>query len=88
MRFKPNHYLHELKKDTADAYDSGAGTGRPFDFLKRNKDGHSGVMTKNEEQPLEDEEKDVVDHDEDDVEEGVLEGKLLTENKSERDWES
>ena len=88
MRFKPDHYLHELKKDTADAYDSGAGTGSPFACLKRNKDSHDGVMTKGEEQPLGGEEKDLVDDVEDDEEEGVLEDKLLAENKADRVFES
>ena len=90
IRFKPDHYLHELKKDTADAYDSGAGTASPFGFLKRNGDGRGGAMTKGEEQPLADEEKDVVDDVQDYEEEGVINDKLLPETTSvsERELES
>lgn len=84
MRFKPVDELHDLKKATAEAYDSGAGGKSPFGFLKRKKEGVEGDMTKGEEQPLADEEDA-----EDTAEGGVLEEeKLLAENALDGEVES
>jgi hypothetical protein len=69
MRFKPVDELHDLTKATAEAYDSGAGRTSPFGFLKRNKDGVGGGMTKGDEQLLADEKEEDA---EDNSEEGVL----------------
>ncbi len=85
LRYHPDHELHELKKATADAYESGAGigTGGMFKFLKRSNDEEGGTAAKGEEQPLAGDEEDAEDH----VEE-LLDDKLLGENKLDQNVES
>ena len=87
LRYHPDHDLHELKRATADAYESGAGMDGPFEFLKRSKATEGGAAVKDEEQPLADKEEDAEDDVEDDAEE-LLEDKLLVENKLDQNVES
>ena len=57
LRFNPNHYLHELKQATAEAYAAGKGTDISLPFFSKKKFAPPDVTTKGDEMLFSEDEK-------------------------------